>query len=95
MGQQFVVIETEKGRRVVSGDCVYSHRQFTGLNNDRVYVPLNNAVGSVWEQLKTIDKLHEELGGDLDKLIVLHDIERWKGHAVIKEIEGMRIVKIA
>ena len=51
---------------MISGDCVYSRRQFTGHNNDGVYVPLNNAVGSVWEQLKTIDKMNDELGGDLE-----------------------------
>jgi glyoxylase-like metal-dependent hydrolase (beta-lactamase superfamily II) len=95
IGQQFVVIETETCRRVISGDCVYSRRQFTGRNNDGVYVPLNNAVGSVWEQLKTIDKMNEELGGDLDRLIILHDIERWKDHSVVKEVDGMRIVKVA
>jgi len=94
IGQQFVVIETATGRRVISGDCVYSRRQFTGLNNDGVYAPLNNAVGSVWEQLKTIDKINDELGGELDRLVILHDIERWKGHTAIKEIEGLRIVKI-
>ena len=94
IGQQFVVIETENGRRVISGDCVYSRRQFTGHNNDGVYAPLNNAVGSVWEQLKTIDKMNEELGGELDRLVVLHDIERWKGQSIVKEIEGLRIVKI-
>ena len=53
IGQQFVVIDTAAGRRLISGDCVYSRRQFTGQANDGVYVPLNNAVGSVWEQLKT------------------------------------------
>ncbi len=95
IGQQFVVIETETCHRVISGDCVYSRRQFTGRNNDGVYAPLNNAVGSVWEQLKTIDKMNEELGGDLDRLIILHDIERWKDHSVVKEVEGMRIVKVA
>jgi glyoxylase-like metal-dependent hydrolase (beta-lactamase superfamily II) len=95
IGQQFVAIETASGRRVISGDCVYSRRQFTGLNNDGVYVPLNNAVGSVWEQLKTIDKMNEELDGELDRLVILHDIERWKGHPVVKEIEGLRIVKLA
>ena len=94
IGQQFVVIETENGRRVISGDCVYSRRQFTGHNNDGVYAPLNNAVGSVWEQLKTIDKMNEELGGELDRLVVLHDIERWKGQSIVKEIEGLRIVNI-
>ena len=95
IGQQFVVVETEQARRVISGDCVYSRRQFTGHGNDGVYVPLNNAVGSVWEQLKTIDKMNDELGGDLDRLVVLHDIERWKGYPIVKEVDGMRIVKIA
>jgi glyoxylase-like metal-dependent hydrolase (beta-lactamase superfamily II) len=95
IGQQFVIVETVAGRRVISGDCVYSRRQFTGHNNDGVYVPLNNAIGSVWEQLKTIDKMHDELEGDLSRLVVLHDIERWKGLPVVKELEGFRIVKVA
>jgi glyoxylase-like metal-dependent hydrolase (beta-lactamase superfamily II) len=95
IGQQFVIVDTAAGRKVISGDCVYSRRQFTGHNNDGVYVPLNNAVGSVWEQLKTIDKMNDELRGDLQSLIVLHDIERWKGAPIVKEVEGFRIVRIA
>jgi glyoxylase-like metal-dependent hydrolase (beta-lactamase superfamily II) len=95
IGQQFIVIETEGGRRTISGDCVYSRRQLTGHNHDGVYVPLNNAVGSVWEQLKTIDKMNDELGGDLEKLVILHDSERWQGHPIVKEVEGFRIVRIA
>src|SRR6202020_73170 len=95
IGQQFVLIDTAAGRRVISGDCVYSRRQFTGHNNDGVYVPLNNATGSVWEQLKTIDKMNDELGGDLSHLVILHDMERWKAHRLVKEVEGFRIVEIA
>jgi glyoxylase-like metal-dependent hydrolase (beta-lactamase superfamily II) len=95
IGQQFIVIETEGGRRTISGDCVYSRRQLTGHNHDGVYVPLNNAVGSVWEQLKTIDKMNDEIGGDLAKLVILHDSERWQGHPIVKEVEGFRIVRIA
>jgi glyoxylase-like metal-dependent hydrolase (beta-lactamase superfamily II) len=95
IGQQFVMIDTALGRRVISGDCVYSRHQLTGRNNDGVYVPLNNATGSVWEQLKTIDKMNDELGGDLGRLVVLHDIERWKGLPIEKEVEGFRIVKVA
>ena len=95
IGQQFVMIDSSSGRWLISGDCVYSRRQFSGHNNDGVYVPLNNATGSVWEQLKTIDKINEELGGDLSRLVVLHDIERWKGFPVVREVEGLRIVKIA
>jgi glyoxylase-like metal-dependent hydrolase (beta-lactamase superfamily II) len=95
IGQQFVMIDTAIGRRVISGDCVYSRHQLTGRNNDGVYVPLNNATGSVWEQLKSIDKMNDELGGDLGRLVVLHDIERWKGLPIEKEVEGFRIVKVA
>ena len=95
IGQQFVIVETARGRLVISGDCVYSRHQITGRNNDGVYVPLNNAVGSVWEQIKTIDKMNDELGGDLSRLIVLHDVERWKGLPVVKEVEGFRIVRVA
>ncbi|MGN6101098.1 MAG: N-acyl homoserine lactonase family protein [Devosia sp.] len=95
LGQQFVLVETAAGRRVISGDCVYSRHQLTGRNNDGVYIPLNNAVGSVWEQIKTIDKMNDELGGDLSRLIVLHDVERWKGLPVVKEVEGFRIVRVA
>jgi glyoxylase-like metal-dependent hydrolase (beta-lactamase superfamily II) len=95
MGQQFVVIETARGRLVVSGDCVYSSRNLTGHRHDGVYQPLNNAVGSVWDQLKTIDRINTEIGGDLHRLIILHDAERWKGLPVLKEVEGFRIVKAA
>ena len=95
MGHQIVVVDTAAGRRVISGDCIYSRRQITGHNGDGVYVPLNNAVGSAWEQLKTIDKMNDELGGDVSRLVVLHDIERWKGLPVVKEVDGFRIVKAA
>jgi glyoxylase-like metal-dependent hydrolase (beta-lactamase superfamily II) len=94
IGQQFVIVETTaRGRLVISGDCVYSRRQFTGHNNDGVYVPLNNATGSVWEQLKTIDKINNEIGGDQERLIVIHDIDRWAGLPVVKDVEGYRIMK--
>ena len=95
IGQQFAVLETGRGRLVISGDCVYSNRQITGHNHDGVYVPLNNATGSVWEQLKTIDKINDEIGGDLNNLVILHDINRWEGLPVVKEIDGFRVVKAA
>jgi glyoxylase-like metal-dependent hydrolase (beta-lactamase superfamily II) len=95
IAQQFVIVETNKGRRVVSGDCVYSRICFHGHNNDCAFVPLNNAIGSVWEQLKTIDRMNDEMGGNTDHLILQHDSDRWKGHPIIKEIEGFRIIQIA
>lgn len=93
LGQQFVIVETVRARLVISGDCVYSRMQMTGRNNDGVYMPLNNATGSFWDQLKTLDKLNEEIGGDQQKLIILHDVDRWAGLPIMKEVEGYRIVK--
>ena len=81
IGQQFVIIETARGRLVISGDCVYSSRNLTGHKHDGVYQPLNNAVGSVWDQLKTIDRINTEIGGDLNRLIILHDIRALEGPA--------------
>jgi glyoxylase-like metal-dependent hydrolase (beta-lactamase superfamily II) len=95
LGQQFVIIETARGRLVVSGDCVYAARNVCGHNHDGVYVPLANGVGSVWEQLKTIDRINSVIGGDMSRLIILHDSDRWSGLPVVREIEGFRIVKAA
>ncbi|MDR3494738.1 MAG: N-acyl homoserine lactonase family protein [Ancalomicrobiaceae bacterium] len=92
-GQQFIVVSTPSGRIVVSGDCVYAKRNLRGPNNDGTYVPLSNAVGSAWDQLVTMDRIDRELDGDLSRLIILHDSERWPGRPVVAEIDGFRIVR--
>jgi glyoxylase-like metal-dependent hydrolase (beta-lactamase superfamily II) len=95
LGQQFVVVEAAKGRMVVSGDCVYAARNITGNNNDGVYVPLAFGVGSIWEQLKTIDRINDEIAGDISRIIILHDADRWSKMPIIKEIDGFRILRAA
>lgn len=94
IGQQFVLVDTAAGRRVISGDCLYNKCQLLGHGEDGIFVPLNNAVGSVWEQLKSLDKLNDAIGGDLSNLVILHDHERWQGREVEQEIDGFRIVRI-
>ncbi|WP_210527605.1 N-acyl homoserine lactonase family protein [Rubellimicrobium arenae] len=95
IGQQFVVLETARGNVVVSGDCVYGARNLTGHSHDGVYVPLNNAIGSVWDQLRTMDRINDAIQGDLGRLIILHDVERWKDMPVQAEVEGFKIVRAA
>jgi glyoxylase-like metal-dependent hydrolase (beta-lactamase superfamily II) len=95
IGQQFVILETGQGRRVISGDCLYNKCQLHGHGGDGVYVPLNNATGSVWEQLKSLDKLNDEIGGDLRNLVILHDPDRWAGLPVEKLVEGWKILRAA
>lgn len=93
IGQQFVVLETARGRIVVSGDCVYSRQNIAGHNHSGVYVPLNNGVGSIWDQLKTMDRINTEIAGDLSRLIILHDVDRWEHLELVRELEGFRISK--
>ena len=93
VGQQYVALETGRGRIVISGDCVYSKRNICGHNHDGVYVPLANATGSVWDQLKTFDRINKEIGGDLDRLVILHDMQRWPKLPIVEEIEGFRILR--
>lgn len=93
LGQQFIILETARGRIVVAGDCIYTSANICGHDHSGVYVPLANAVGSTWDQLKTIDRINTEIGGDLGRLIILHDTERWAGLPIVTEIEGFRIVK--
>jgi glyoxylase-like metal-dependent hydrolase (beta-lactamase superfamily II) len=93
IGQQFVIVETGAGRRVISGDCIYNKCQLLGHGGDGIYVPLNKAVGSVWEQLKSLDKLNNEIGGELSNLVILHDPDRWQGRPLEKEVDGFAIVR--
>lgn len=94
-GSQFVVVETARGRHVISGDCMYSYRNITGRNGDGVYIPLGFGVGSHFESLKAIDRIHAEVEGDLDRIVVLHDDERWARFTILHEIEGFKIVQVA
>jgi glyoxylase-like metal-dependent hydrolase (beta-lactamase superfamily II) len=93
LGQQFIILQTGRGRLVVSGDCIYSATNLTGHNHSGVYAPLNNGIGSIWEQLKTIDRINDEIEGDLSKLIILHDNDRWAHLPLVAEVEGFKILK--
>jgi len=94
-GAQFVTLETAKGPVVIAGDCIYAAPNLLGKNNDGVYIPLGSGIGSVWDQLKAFDRINDEIGGNLDRLVILHDFDRWSRFDQIKEIEGFRIFKAA
>jgi len=95
LGQQFIIAETAKGRVVVSGDCIYGARNILGNNNDGVYIPLGAGIGSTWDQIRTIDRINSEIAGDMSKLVILHDFDRWAKLPVVKEVEGFRIMRAA
>jgi len=93
LGQQFIIIESHRGKLVISGDCVYASTNLCGHSDDGVYVPLAFGVGSIWEQLKTMDRINSAIGGDQSRLIILHDADRWVHFPIVTEIEGFRIHK--
>jgi glyoxylase-like metal-dependent hydrolase (beta-lactamase superfamily II) len=95
LGQQFVIVETARGRIVVSGDCIYGARNLLGNNKDGIYVPLGFGVGSIWEQLVTMDRINTEIAGDLDRIVILHDFDRWKRLDLVKDVGGFRISRRA
>ncbi len=95
MGQQFVSLDTKKGRYAVAGDCIYSSRNVTGHQCDGRYIPLGAGIGSVWDQLKSIDRLNQDVGGDVGRIIVLHDAARWSGFEPVRDVEGFGIFKVA
>lgn len=95
MGQQYVLIDTRRGRLAVTGDCIYSRRNLAGTNGNGVYVPLGFGIGSVWGELKTMDRVNRDIGGDLGRMLTLHDFERWSGLEVCFEMEGFRVFKAA
>lgn len=95
LGQQFVGLDTPRGRFVVTGDCIYSSRNLTGKNGNGVYIPLGFGVGSIWEQLKSFDRMERYVAGDHARLIILHDFERWRRFEPVLEREGFGIWKVA
>ncbi len=97
MGQQFITLETAKGRYAVAGDCIYSSRNLTGAGCGHLhrYIPLGAGVGSVWDQLMSFDKLEQAVGGDRSRIIILHDETRWSAFEKVREVEGLGIYKVA
>jgi N-acyl homoserine lactone hydrolase len=80
---------------VVAGDCIYGSQNLTGTNNDGVYIPLGSGIGSILDQLKSFDRINREISEDLDRLVILHDFDRWARFEMIKEVDGFRIFRVA
>lgn len=78
---------------VVAGDCVYGIGNL-GTVEDPVYVPLGTAISAVHDQLRTIDRIRTEIGGDASRLIIPHDPARWPHLRIVTEIDGFRILTL-
>jgi len=73
---------------------VFAAANLSGLKNDGVYLPLGAGIGSTWDQLKTMQRITEEVKGDLDRVIILRDLARWNKFETVAEIEGFKVVRV-
>jgi glyoxylase-like metal-dependent hydrolase (beta-lactamase superfamily II) len=92
-GSQYVTVNSPRGTVVVAGDCAYSYANLTGLNGEGVYIPLGFGVCSHFESLKVMDRMMKEVGGNLDRIIALHDFERWTRFTPFAEVDGFKIAR--
>ncbi len=88
IGQQLAAMQTARGNLVVSGGCVHGARNPTGHEHDDVQMPLNKALGSVRDRLGTMHRINGALRSGLSRLLVLHDVERWRDMPLEAEVEG-------
>ena len=93
-GSQYVLVTTEaRGEVIVAGDCAYSYANLTGLDGKGTYIPLGFGVGSHYHALKVMDRMMQDVGGDLGRIVVLHDFERWERFTEVAHVKGFKIAR--
>ncbi|MGI9048178.1 MAG: hypothetical protein ACR2GU_02175, partial [Rubrobacteraceae bacterium] len=79
---------------VVAGDAAYSRRNFMGLEGDGVMVPIGFGVGSQTQMLLALDRMHELVNGEIERIVIVHEPETYEGPGVRTGANGMRIAEI-
>lgn len=94
-GSQYVIVTTsERGEVIVAGDCAYSYANLTGIDGSGTYIPLGFGIGSHYESLKVIDRMMQGVNDDLNRIIVLHDFERWSRFTEVTTVEDFKISRV-
>ncbi len=74
-GSQIILVHTGGKKWAFVGDLAYVRENFTGINNDGVYVPLGLAVGSPYNVTSTLDKIVNLVDGNLNQIIIGHETD--------------------
>jgi len=91
---QFAIFETRSfGRFIAAGDGAFSRRNFTGMNNDGAFVPQGFGVGSQTDMVLALEKLERLVGGEIERIIIVHEPETYAGPSV-RVVNGMRIAEV-
>ena len=94
-GSQIVVIHNPDGVWENIGDLAYVKENFTGINENGVYVPVGLAVGSPYNMTKALDNILEIANGNLDRVIIGHETDNWERFPAKKYNDGLWVAEIA
>ncbi|MEX2415033.1 MAG: N-acyl homoserine lactonase family protein [Paenibacillaceae bacterium] len=81
-------------RWIAAGDLAYVRENITGIGNDGVYVPLGLGFGSQLNMMRSIDKIIELANGNIDNIIVGHEIDNWKRYPSWKTSDGLHVAEL-
>lgn len=73
-GSQWILVETSGGPYVLAGDCAYWY-----ANIERMWPP-GYIQGNPWRMLESYEAMLKEVGGDVNRIVVGHDMEIFKRH---------------
>jgi N-acyl homoserine lactone hydrolase len=95
--QAIIIDNTINGveeRWIAAGDLAYVRENITGIGNDGVYVPLGLGFGSQLNMMKSIDKLIELSNGNIDNIIVGHEVDNWKRYPSWTTSDGLHVAEL-
>ncbi|HVL58678.1 MAG TPA: N-acyl homoserine lactonase family protein [Burkholderiaceae bacterium] len=73
-GSQWLVIRTADGPFILAGDCAYWYA------NIETMWPPGYLQGNPWNMLATYEQMLEVVGGDLNRIVVGHDMQIFERH---------------
>ena len=89
-----VVIQTENGKYVYSGDTVYVRENLTGLQNSGVSLPNGYAIGSTFHSIHTMQQILDLVDRDTDHVIICHDVKTWDIPGTILTDDNLHMVSL-
>ena len=94
-GHQHVVIDSEQGRYVATGDAVFSFGNLEGIDERGVYVPIGQAIGSQERVLEVFDEIVNTLAGDAGRIVPCHDFAAYDRFPSAETLHGLRVAEVA
>jgi len=92
---QIVLVHNGEENWACIGDIAYVRQNFTGLNDDGVYVPIGSGVGSPYTITKKYDEILNMVNGDVNHIIIGHETDNWRIYPSKKGEDGLWLSEIS